>query len=464
MTFRTDTSAHATPRRNAHRLQDPSHVMLLHNVTQRCRHCEANAAMSFNFEWPVFSDEFHENAARTVKTALNRGPKPKVIAGEIDVHELNMGTEPPELEILEIGDLSRERFRGIFRLMYSGDAHIVLSTTVQANPLATQDKDDAGLFASPTASRRMLFAASPLSVPMRLRLSQVRLRAIVVLVVSRSKGVTLVFKNDPLESVQVSSTFDSIGVIQKYLQAEIEVLLREMFREDLPAIIHQLSQQWLRNDLPRPSDKRSGPARDAAAGSARKLPEPRLHPHPYVSAQYSDEDAMDIPLSLLAVDADRPPTIGISPGSCAGLARLNAQASPRGLKDLFSDAALTHSPQHSPVREQDDDAESASDVPMAHARTFHGTSRARAPRLQHSAQTPQTPRSVCSYTPPGQAVSAADIAGRLAELARSNHTLSPYTRQTERVAMRTAPGLWTSRAPQQTVRRPARQRRVFRLG
>lgn len=80
---------------------------------------------------------------------------------------------------------------------------------------------------------------------MRLRLSALHLRAIMVLVVSRQKGITLVFKNDPLESVNVSSSFDSVGVIQGYIQREIEGQLREMFRNDLPSIIHKLSQRWL---------------------------------------------------------------------------------------------------------------------------------------------------------------------------------------------------------------------------
>lgn len=41
--------------------------------------------------------------------------------------------QPPELEILEIGDLSTDRFRGIFRLTYAGDAYIVLQTKVQVS-------------------------------------------------------------------------------------------------------------------------------------------------------------------------------------------------------------------------------------------------------------------------------------------------------------------------------------------
>jgi distribution and morphology protein 34 len=39
--------------------------------------------------------------------------------------------QPPELEIRDIGDLTTEQFRGIFRLTYSGDAYIVLRTKVQ---------------------------------------------------------------------------------------------------------------------------------------------------------------------------------------------------------------------------------------------------------------------------------------------------------------------------------------------
>lgn len=96
-----------------------------------------------------------------------------------------------------------------------------------------------------SGSRGMLAAHQPLVVPMLLRLSHFVLNAYVVLVVSKQKGITLVFKTDPLQNVDVNSTFDSIAVIQKYIQREIEGQLREMFREDLPGIIHRLSQRWV---------------------------------------------------------------------------------------------------------------------------------------------------------------------------------------------------------------------------
>jgi hypothetical protein len=98
----------------------------------------------------------------------------------------------------------------------------------------------------------MLAAKQALVVPMLLRLSNFRLCSYVVLVVSKQKGITLVFKTDPLQNVDINSTFDSIAVIQSFIQREIEGLLRQMFREDLPGIIHRLSQQWVKAKVETP--------------------------------------------------------------------------------------------------------------------------------------------------------------------------------------------------------------------
>ncbi|KAF8929146.1 ERMES complex subunit [Dissophora ornata] len=195
--------------------------------------------MAFRFQWPYFSDEFIQEAKTMLTNALNKGNKPAVIVDHITVKELDMGTLPPELEMLEMGELSTERFRGIFKLTYNGDAHIVLQTKVQANPMNVKKTDN------PSYTRRGILAADqPLVVPMLLRISDFKLRGIIVLVVDQIKGITLVFKNDPLESVLVSSTFDSITPIQRFLQSEIEKQLRNLFQEDLPTAIHNLSQQF----------------------------------------------------------------------------------------------------------------------------------------------------------------------------------------------------------------------------
>ncbi|THH17756.1 hypothetical protein EW146_g3123 [Bondarzewia mesenterica] len=204
--------------------------------------------MSFSFQWPRFSDQFHADAIEMLNSALNKGPKPPVIADKIEVVELEMGTQPPELEIRDIGDLTTDQFRGIFRLTYAGDAHLVLRTKVQANPLNHKQHEIHLMGGSPG----MLAAKQPLVVPMLLRLSHFRLNSYVVLVVSKQKGITLVFKTDPLQNVDINSTFDSIAVIQNFIQKEIEGQLRQMFREDLPGIIHRLSQQWVKAKVEAP--------------------------------------------------------------------------------------------------------------------------------------------------------------------------------------------------------------------
>lgn len=87
--------------------------------------------MSFRFDWPEFDKDFIQRASTELENALNRGKKPSNICDLIHVKELNMGTQPPELDILEIGEVSMDRFRGIFKLAYSGDGYLVLETKVQ---------------------------------------------------------------------------------------------------------------------------------------------------------------------------------------------------------------------------------------------------------------------------------------------------------------------------------------------
>lgn len=191
--------------------------------------------MAFNFNWsPLIADT--DRVRDMLTTALNKSPKPPIIVDDILVNELNLGSTPPELDILEIGDLAEDRFRGIFKMSYTGDAYLTLKTRVQANPLNTY------LSTKPSfASPQPLAASSSLTIPLQITLSDIRLSGFVILVFSKQKGITLVFRNDPLESLKVSSTFDAIPFVRDYLQKTIENQLRVLFMEDLPAIIHKLS-------------------------------------------------------------------------------------------------------------------------------------------------------------------------------------------------------------------------------
>lgn len=212
--------------------------------------------MSFCFTWPEFNKEFIETAKASLETALNRGNKPANICDRIQVKQLEMGKVPPELDILEIGELGEGRFRGMFRLSYLGDAHVMLETKVQANPLVYSPQPSQDYL-----PRAIIAADSPLVVPLEIRISDFRIRGIFVLIVSLTRGVTISFKNEPLEGVSVTSTFDNTPMIRKRLQGEIQQTLANLLREELPLLIHQLSLERIKGLAESiPPAFRSGPS------------------------------------------------------------------------------------------------------------------------------------------------------------------------------------------------------------
>lgn len=62
-----------------------------------CIEPATECSMSFTFNWPRFSDQFHYDAIQMLNTALNKGNKPPIIADRIEVVELEMGTQVPNL-------------------------------------------------------------------------------------------------------------------------------------------------------------------------------------------------------------------------------------------------------------------------------------------------------------------------------------------------------------------------------
>jgi distribution and morphology protein 34 len=158
--------------------------------------------------------------------------------------ETGRAWKPPEI----LGALSRKlsRIAGQGCAIAPASNHTKLSESItwliyqqlQANPLNTYLSAKPG-FTSP----QPLAAASSLTIPLQITLSEIKLSAFIILVFSKQKGLTIVFRNDPLESLKVSSTFDSIQFVRDYLQRTIEGKLRDLMMDELPAIIHRLSLQ-----------------------------------------------------------------------------------------------------------------------------------------------------------------------------------------------------------------------------
>lgn len=284
--------------------------------------------MAFNFNWSPLSTSstsssaFYDHAKSLLTAALNKSEKPPIIVDDILVDDLNLGGAAPDLEILEIGDIAEDRFRGIFRMSYDGDACLTLRTKVQvrypsqpplplspevilvgwlcgcadrkikANPLNTYLSTTPS-FTSPDP----VAASSPLTIPVQITLSHFKLSGFVILVFSKAKGITLVFRNDPLESLKVSSTFDSIPFIADYLQKEIERQVRRIFQEDLPVAVHRLSLKlW-------------NPEYAASLDDEATAPSKPLRHTSSSDGDEEDEDQFVNPLLTPAENSDVPPTM-----------------------------------------------------------------------------------------------------------------------------------------------------------
>lgn len=213
--------------------------------------------MSFNVNWNTLETELLRDYTQEVLTlALNSGKPPKILAAPIQIKDLKFGKVAPNFEILEIGELDLDRFRGIFEVNYSGDFELTLHTKVHANPLhihqATSLEGEIGgdedeeLHRFVTPNFGVATEAFPL--PLDLKLLDIRILGIGIIVFSRTKGLTLVFRNDPLDLILVTLTFDTVQVLAKFLQKQIENQIRDLFRETLPTLIHQLLLKFLNLD------------------------------------------------------------------------------------------------------------------------------------------------------------------------------------------------------------------------
>lgn len=204
--------------------------------------------MSFKVDWKSLNkDLIKKKTYELLTNALNSGKKPTILTSSIKVKDLNFGEIPPNFEILEIGELENDKLRCMFKINYIGDFHLTLSTKVQANPLKiyqskslNQEMGDLSFIIPNFLLSNVLFA-----LPLDLKISQIKMNGIGVFVLSKTKGLTLIFRNDPIDSIRVSSSFDNIKFLADYLQLEIEKKIRELFRETISNIIHEKSIKYL---------------------------------------------------------------------------------------------------------------------------------------------------------------------------------------------------------------------------
>lgn len=301
---------------------------------------------------------------------------------------------------------------------------------------------------NPSYTRRGILAADqPLVVPMLLRISDFKLRGIIVLVVDQIKGITLVFKNDPLESVLVSSTFDSITPIQRFLQSEIEKQLRNLFQEDLPTAIHNLSQQFTKkpDDASRQQQQHQqeelhgrgiydgglatpsvsqNPSRRSSVIPPRKKTPGRTNSEPDYSmgTQYDDEGLKPIRKPASATVRSESPGSGSRRGP-------HTEYSGDAQRDLLEES-LSHESNNPTVgRQSQPPSRRSSRMPERHDYTDAPTPST----LERLSMRDETAHSLLGVA------ESTHLANQFERLTHSNQTISPFAQNLEHFAFRSVP-------------------------
>ncbi|GMM28735.1 ERMES complex subunit [Martiniozyma asiatica (nom. inval.)] len=266
--------------------------------------------MSFRINWEsVEKESFSAYASELLQEALNSGTRPSILSDDIRIKELNFGTVAPSFQILEIGDLGVDKFRGIFNFKYSGDARITVTTKISASLLKNYAS---GMeeFVRPEFN----VSDCDFDIPLNLTLSEFKMSSIIIIVFSKTKGLTLVFKNDPLENIDVTSTFDRIRPIARFLQVKIENGIRDLFREFLPSLLYKFSLKYTSKSFD------------------------QFHKDLLIEEEEEDNRQKNMTL-LKDIDPENP--YRISPGSLMRLTRLSSSRQTLGIEnDSFSNDSI----------------------------------------------------------------------------------------------------------------------------
>lgn len=303
--------------------------------------------MSFKISWDpdLINASNFPHVAALLESALSKGPRPDGVIGPILVDHLYLGDSPPHLHIKSIIDLDKTRFKAVFSMVYAGNASITLRTRVQANLLRTAVTSSSS--SSPPGTTTAAAAPPPpppisvlpsflgalpsLAMPLQFTIHDFRLKGTVTLVVAKNRGAVLVFQDDPLQSIQISSSLDDLPSVSAKIKAEVEAEIRDVFRDSIPRVIYDLT-------CPEPTEPApTVPPPSAAAppnGFGSHPPNPTSSP-PDDSNNNNNND--DDPLNFSA----------LTPAAAAkirGLARLNDTLSlaPPSLFDANALDALSY--------------------------------------------------------------------------------------------------------------------------
>jgi len=188
--------------------------------------------MSVQFDWSILSNKEVIQSIRCQLNQLANSDKNADKVGTMHITELNFGVQSPEIELVDVHDLSDSKVKTSFTFHYEGDATITFYSRVELNPLFSKRK--AG--ARGREHMGVFDAHSSLTAPLSITLSHFRLEGKVVMGFEKPY-LTVSLKNEALKDVIVNSSFDGCSaapmvasVVRKNLMSAFKGLVANPIR------------------------------------------------------------------------------------------------------------------------------------------------------------------------------------------------------------------------------------------
>jgi len=140
--------------------------------------------MSFKFDWSRVST--NQELLEQVKTKINTALREALSGNDnciVCLRKLDLGSEPPELQIIKISELKQNKLHLVFAFSYQGNASMEMDINLQVNPLVS-DKGRIGRLGRTHTG--VLAAHLPLRAPIYTVLSKFQLDGTLALAIDMS--------------------------------------------------------------------------------------------------------------------------------------------------------------------------------------------------------------------------------------------------------------------------------------
>ncbi|EGG18607.1 histidine kinase [Cavenderia fasciculata] len=198
--------------------------------------------MSFKLTWGPFDEEFYNNIKTGLTKTLNAGPPIPNIVDQLAVHDFHLGDKPPQLELKQVADASKEKFKFIFHVNYRGNGLLELRTKVQANPVYL------GTSIALTRHEKQLLqqlnigsASNPHIMPLSIIITDIVFDGELTVALVNNKSIEASFTTDPLKQVNIKTSFDEFPAVANFIKSLVDTQLRNFIMKDFPTIVSSIT-------------------------------------------------------------------------------------------------------------------------------------------------------------------------------------------------------------------------------